>query len=141
MRSFITFSCYGGHLHGHESVSVDLDHNLPGSRLLEAHQQRAAAERQLMDQPPYSLDPTCRGIVLEALGQVCLHRGWRLLAAHVRTTHVHVIVETDIRPERIMGDFKSYSSRSLNSLRSDQSDRKRWARHGSTRWLWTDKDV
>jgi hypothetical protein len=40
-----------------------------------------------------------------------------------------------------MGDFKSYASRSLNRLRSDEADRKRWARHGSTRWLWTDEDV
>jgi hypothetical protein len=40
-----------------------------------------------------------------------------------------------------MNDFKSYASRSLNRLNSDESDRKRWTRHGSTRWLWTDEDV
>jgi len=40
-----------------------------------------------------------------------------------------------------MNDFKSYASRSLNRLGSDESNQKRWARHGSTRWLWTDEDV
>ena len=30
----ITFACYGCHLHGDESGSVDREHNLPGSRLV-----------------------------------------------------------------------------------------------------------
>jgi hypothetical protein len=36
----------------------------------------------------------------------------------------------------VMNTFKAYASRSLNHLGSDDPDRKRWARHGSTRWLW-----
>lgn len=141
MTYFITFACYGGHLHGDESGSVDRRHNLPGSRLLEAHPQRAAAERQLMNQAPYFLDQWRRSVVLEALYQVCSHRGWRLLAAHVRTNHIHVIVEADAPPEKVMTDFKAYASRSLNRLGCDEQHRKRWARHGSTRWLWKDADV
>jgi REP element-mobilizing transposase RayT len=70
-----------------------------------------------------------------------LYREWNLLAAHVRTTHVHVVVEADVAPEKILSDLKSYASRGLNRLGKDASDRKRWARHGSTRWLWKDKDV
>jgi REP element-mobilizing transposase RayT len=66
---------------------------------------------------------------------------WVLLAAHVRTNHVHVVVEANIRPEMAMNAFKAYASRSLNRLGSDEPDRKRWARHGSTRWLWKDEDV
>jgi REP element-mobilizing transposase RayT len=141
MRYFLTFSCYGGHLHGDESGSVDRSHNLPGSRLLEADPQRALAERQEMNQAPYLLDRDSRPVVLEALREVCLHRGWTLLAAHVRTNHVHVVVEAGIRPEKVMNDFKSYASRGLNRLCHKASDRKRWARHGSTRWLWKDQDV
>ena len=71
----------------------------------------------------------------------CAHRDWNLLAAHVRSNHVHVVVEAEIRPERIMNEFKSYASRELNRLGIDELDRKRWSRHGSTRWLWTDDDV
>ena len=141
MRYFITFACYGGHLHGDESGSVDRRHNLPGSRLLEADPQRALAERQRMSQAPYFLDRDSRAAVLEALREVCWHRGWSLLAAHVRTNHVHVVVEAEVQPEKVMNDFKSYASRSLNRLGRDGLDRKRWARHGSTRWLWKDQDV
>ena len=45
------------------------------------------------------------------------------------------------RPEKIMNEFKSYASRELNRLDRDGPDRKRWARHGSTRWLWKDEDL
>ncbi|MGA2325166.1 MAG: transposase [Bryobacteraceae bacterium] len=120
---------------------MDRHHNLPGSRLLEADPQRASAERQKMNQAPYSLDPDSRAAVVEALREVCVQRGWNLLPAHVRTNHVHVIVEAEVRPERVMNDFKSYASRALNRLGRDGPDRKRWARHGSTRWLWRDQDV
>lgn len=94
-----------------------------------------------MNQAPYSLDRDGRAAVLEATQEVCLQRGWNLLAAHVRTNHVHVVVEAEVRPEKVMNDFKSYASRGLNRLGRDGSGRKRWARHGSTRWLWKDKDV
>lgn len=89
-------------------------HNLPGSRLLDSDPQRAAAERELMEKAPYLLDRDSRAIVLNALREVCLHRGWSLFAAHVRTNHVHVIVEADVRPEKAMNAFKSYASRALN---------------------------
>ena len=141
MRYFITFACYGEHLHGDESGSVDRRHNLPGSRLLEADPQRASAERQRMKQAPYLLDRDSRAAVLEALREVCRQRGWSLLAAHVRTNHVHVVVEAGVRPEIVMNAFKSYASRGLNRLGRDGSDRKRWARQGSTRWLGKDQDV
>jgi REP element-mobilizing transposase RayT len=94
-----------------------------------------------MYQTPYFLDPEGRAAVLQAIREVCLHRGWSLLAAHVRTTHVHAIVEAGVLPERIMNAFKSYASRGLNRLGRDGPNRKRWARHGSTRWLWKDEDV
>ena len=141
MRYFITFSCYGGHLHGDESGSVGRRHNLHGGRVLETDPDRVSVERQAMDQSPCLLDFESRAVVLQALQEVCLHRSWGLLAAHVRTNHVHVVVEAEVRPEKIMSDFKSYASRAVNRLGHDGSDRKRWARHGSTRWLWKDQHV
>jgi len=59
----------------------------------------------------------------------------------VRTNHVHVVVEAEVQPERVMLEFKSYASRALNNLGLDGPDRRRWARHGSTRWLFKDRDV
>jgi hypothetical protein len=37
-----------------------------------------------------------------------------------------------------MQAFKSYASRALNLA---EQERKRWTRHGSTRWLWKDGEV
>lgn len=94
-----------------------------------------------MDQIPYGLDQTRRDAVLEAIREVCAHRGWCLLAAHVRTTHVHTVVDAEIPPERVMSDLKAYASRRLNRMGLDEPNRKRWTRHGSTRWLWKPRHV
>ena len=69
-----------------------------------------------MDQAPYELDATRREAVLAAVVERCLDRHWNLLAAHVRTNHVHIVIEADVRPERIMNDLKSYASRCLYRL-------------------------
>jgi REP element-mobilizing transposase RayT len=141
MRYLITFACYGARLHGDQSGSVDRRHNLFGARLLNPDSQRLTAERRAMLQDPYVMDGAGRAAVLAAIQQHCAHRGWSLLAAHVRSNHVHVVMEAGIRPERIMNEFESYASRELNRLGIGGSDQKRWARHGSTRWLWKDEDV
>jgi REP element-mobilizing transposase RayT len=141
MNYFITFSCYGCHLHGHGSGSVDSNHRQFGSRLLEPDSQRVARERERMDQAPYDLDDNRRQIVLWALQERCRERGWDLLAAHVRSTHIHLIVAAEVRPERIMNDLKCFLSRCLNRTKLDRPGCKRWARHGSTRWLWKQEDL
>jgi REP element-mobilizing transposase RayT len=102
---------------------------------------RVLVERELMDQPPYGMDRIRREAVLGGLVERCSNRRWSLLAAHVRTNHVHIVVEADARPERIMNDLKSYASRCLNRSSLDEPNRKRWARHGSTRWLWEPRNV
>lgn len=94
-----------------------------------------------MDQAPYFLDARRRDAVLRALQEVCGYRSWGLLAAHVRTNHVHAVVRADADPERVMTDFKRYASRLLSELGIDPPLRKRWARHGSTRWLKTEDSV
>ena len=108
---------------------------------MEPDADRAMAERRKMLQDPYVLDAVARPVVLAAIQRHCAYRGWNLLAAHVRSNHVHIVVEAETRPERIMNEFKSYASRELNQLTGESPDRRRWARHGSTRWLWKDQDV
>jgi REP element-mobilizing transposase RayT len=94
-----------------------------------------------MIEPAYKLDQTSRAEVMRALPDVCTHRGWVLLAAHIRTNHVHIVVDAEDRPESVMNAFKTYASRRLNAIYPDERNRRRWARHGSTRWLWTREDV
>ena len=85
-------------LHGDDAGSVDRWHNAPGTPIVEEHLARAAFEKERMDQPPYQLDPTRREVVLQAIQGVCAHRGWNLLAAHVRSNHVHTVVEVETPP-------------------------------------------
>jgi hypothetical protein len=74
------------------------------------------------------------GHMIGAAGASGNHYDWTLLAAHIRTAHVHVVVAAEVPPERIMNALKSYSGRALNCHR-------RWARHGSTLYLWTRDEV
>ena len=94
-----------------------------------------------MEYGTYVLDESRRACVLQALCEVCEYRSWKLLVAHVRMTHVHAIVDAESQPEDVMSDFKRYASRKLSENDSGDRNRKRWARHGSTRWLWRDEDV
>jgi len=94
-----------------------------------------------MLQDCYVLDHVARTVVLSAIRRHCAYRGWNLLAAHVRSNHVHTVIEADALPERIINELKSYASRELNRSGHDTPDRKRWARHGSTRWLWKPEHV
>jgi REP element-mobilizing transposase RayT len=122
-------------MHGAESGSVDRDHHIRGSPLLAPNPGRLEREQRLMIDSPFELGMVDRRLVLAALRDVCAYRGWTLLAAHVRTNHVHVVVQGTGTPEIMMLTFKAYASRKLGS------GRKRWTRHGSTRYLWTDEDV
>lgn len=41
------------------------------------------------------------------------------------------------KPEKVMADFKAWTSRRLREAFSEPRDREHWTRHGSTRWLNT----
>jgi REP element-mobilizing transposase RayT len=88
--------------------------------------------------PEYVLNAQRREVVLSAVKEVCNFRGWVLAAAHVRTDHVHVVVSAAEKPEVVMRDFKIYASKRLNQV---EENRRRWARHGSTRHLWNSESI
>ena len=45
------------------------------------------------------------------------------------------------KPEQVLIAMKAHCSRALNRYAFDTPDRRRWARHGSTRYLWTQDAV
>jgi hypothetical protein len=89
-----------------------------------------------MDQERYVLDEVRRAVVLKALCDRCAKWDWMLWAAHVRSNHAHVVVGGERRPEKILIDLKAFASSRLREMGLDGVERKKWARHGSTRWLW-----
>jgi REP element-mobilizing transposase RayT len=138
---FITFSCYGTHLHGHESTSVDRMHNKYGAPHLPPDEQRRQLSARNMNQDQYILDNARARIVLDSITKTSIHRKWNLLAVHVRSTHVHVVIGALDNPEKIMNALKSYASRALNEAGYDNSEHKRWTRHGSTRYVWQAEEL
>ena len=137
----ITFSCYGVRLHGDEKGSVDRRHNLPGTPFVSPDVGRVRREARTMVQAAYCLDAPRRACVLNAVQGVCAARDWKLLAAHVRADHVHVVVTAYTSPEKAMNAFKTYASRRLNEARFEVPGTKRWTRHGSTKYLWKHEAV
>ena len=135
---FITFVCYGAWLPGQTGARSQ---NAFGSPLPEACAATEQRARNGMSQEPYELDAARRRLVLRSLQEVCSCRGWTLLAAHVRTNHVHLVVTAGCKPEPLLNTMKAYSSRALNQLALDSPNRRRWARHGSTCYLWTSAAV
>ncbi|MEO5926994.1 MAG: transposase [Bryobacteraceae bacterium] len=132
---FITFSTFGHYFPGQPGF-IDRGHNLFGSPLPPPQANLLHYVEHQIEQPRYFLDHADREIVLASIIEVCDYNGWTLVAAHVRSNHVHIVVEGEAKPERMMNTFKSYASRGLNATFGSERQR-RWARHGSTRYLWS----
>ena len=122
MTYLLTFGCYGCHLPG-EPGWVDRKRGY-----LEPSPALAADASRRMKHARYTLTQEEAFIVLEAIQEVCRCRGWGLIAAHIRSTHAHAVVDTAASPHRVIGDFKAYASRRLN-LVNDRAIR--WAAGGN----------
>ncbi len=137
----ITFPTYGTWLHGDERGSVDRNHNIPGTPLLDPAPARQRGEAERLKHGPVLLDAPHRTVVHQAIVDVVQHRGWTLQALNVRTNHVHVVVSADQTPERVMNVLKSWATRRMVEAGVLPAGQKAWARHGSTRYLWKPDQV
>jgi REP element-mobilizing transposase RayT len=138
---FITFSTYGTWMHGSAKGSVDDEHHAFGEPLLEGDAERERQAREAMVQRPYVMSSAERDVVCKAIVELARDRDWRLLAAHVRTNHVHVVVTAERDAGRVMSDMKARASRDLTRAGFDNAERRRWTRHGSTQHLFREEDV
>ncbi|MCC7145428.1 MAG: class I tRNA ligase family protein [Phycisphaeraceae bacterium] len=137
----LTFTTYGSWLHGDVRGSVDREHALPGTLVLSGDPDREQKEFESLKHSPVTLDAPQRRQVQDAIVEVCRHRDWSLLAAHVRTNHVHVVLSADAAPEKVMSDFKSYATRHLREAGLAVEEERIWTRHGSTRYLNDDASI
>ncbi len=72
-----------------------------------------------------------RATVRDAIVATCAFRSWFLHALHVRTDHVHAIVEAECAAGRVLNDWKAYATRALRSKKLVESDRLVWAHGGN----------
>jgi|SRR5665213_379623 len=134
----ITFSSYGKWLPG-QAGAIDRDRHAFGGPTMPESSALEQSNRASMAQSDRVLSEDARLVTLEAIREVCHHKGWCPIAIHVRSDHVHIVASAQCDPETMMVTFKRYASRALN--RRTAETRKWWGRHGSTCYLWTREDV
>jgi REP element-mobilizing transposase RayT len=120
---------------------VDAQHNVYGTPFVAPHAEREQAAREAMVQPPYVMSAAEREIVCKAIVDLAESKGWLLLAVHVRSNHVHVVISAERDPGRLMSDLKGRASRDLTLAGFDDAARRRWTRHGSTQHLFREDEV
>ena len=123
MAYLITFHCYGTRLRGDEEGSVDRTRGARGGQLAPSAELVEYGGRAVTHAEA-RLDFGQACTVLAAMRETCGFRGWTLLAAHVRSTHVHVVVDGITATSAVLRDFKAYASRALNR----DGVRRRWSR-------------
>ena len=93
------------------------------------------------NQPPVIFDRFQRNLITEAIADFCRYRNYDLKALNVRTNHAHSVISASIRPEKIVNDFKAYSTRKLRQEWMTAASDKVWSRGASTRYLWKPRHV
>lgn len=138
MTHLLTFSCYGVRLPGDPRGSVDRTRaNHRGGPIPPNMPLRDYAKSKQID-PPATLSPTEANLVLSALQEVCAHRGWCLRAVHVRTTHVHLVLDAATAPNIVMATIKAWATR---RLREKGTQGARWSRGGNAARLPTETAI
>jgi REP element-mobilizing transposase RayT len=136
----ITIRSYGTWLHGDARGSMDRrNYNKFGEPKRPVNSNLAVSDLKFAKNPPVIFGAMARMIIETAIREVCLFREIGLAAINVRTNHAHVVPITSRRPEPLMNSFKSYATRKLRERCLIDEDQKVWARHGSTRYLWTEE--
>lgn len=138
---FITFRTYGTWLQGDSRESTDRWHNRYGEPSAPSSSAREGYHRDLMCGDAVVLTTGQRAIVDRGVRSRCEERGWGVLAANVRTNHVHVVVSASAPAEVVMGNLKAAATQSLTGLGEFARGAKVWSRGGSTRYLWTERDI
>jgi REP element-mobilizing transposase RayT len=138
---FITIRAYGAWLHGDQHGSMDRHHNAWDSPPLPPNPRIEHSRGVSLKSWPVAFDATQRAVIADTVAEVCAHRDWELLALNVRTNHAHVVVGAGVPPDQVMTAFKSWSTRRMLPAGLLQRGSRAWSRHGSTRYLWTEKQV
>jgi REP element-mobilizing transposase RayT len=91
----------------HDVVDTPYDQGIPGLE---------AASRERMKGEPILLNEVQADVVIAQFQETATFRGWKLHTASVMANHFHLVVSApaDVMSDKILGDFKSYASRSLN---------------------------
>ncbi len=122
---FLTWTTYGTWLPGDDRGSVTsvregsgprIEHDQPGTRYEQPIPGLAESARAKLKCKPIYLDRAKAEKLLAQFQETARYRQWELCGVAIMANHIHVVVGVpgDPDPEDVMGDFKSYGSRTLN---------------------------
>ena len=77
------------------------------------------------------MTPQAQGIVRDAVVRVCQFREWGLYALHVRSNHLHGVVDAPVDASRVVNAWKAYATRALRESELVDPTRLIWA-HGAS---------
>lgn len=137
---FITFTCHGTWLHGDQHGSI-LHRGHEHVHEVAPDESRRKLAQDRMKSGPMLLDLSRRHMVDDAIRETCEFHGWLLRALNVRTNHVHLVVSSDVIPDRVMNAAKGWATTRLKRAGLMPRTAEVWTRGGSTRYLWRDDDV
>jgi REP element-mobilizing transposase RayT len=97
-------------------ASVRIEHDLPGEPYEDSIPELAESARLSMNGPAVFLDAVKAEIVARQFRETAAYREWTIRALAIMYNHFHIVVEVPGNPSpgKLLGDFKSYASRSLN---------------------------
>ena len=138
---FITMRAYGTWLHGDKRLSVNRKNNQYDTPKIKRN---GYFEKQMIDElkyPPIYFDQAKREIIKTAIENTCQRSHWHIYALHVRTNHLHIVLQADQQVDDVMRILKTNATILLRKKGEIEQDRKVWSRHGSTKYLWTDQSI
>ena len=130
---FITFTAYGTWLHGDPRQSVLVENH--STKLLRPQESFVKHEEQKLKYPVVKFDEKMRFVIFESIMERCVYKQWHLYAAHVRSNHVHIVVNSDEPIGKVMIALKARGTRRLRQ--SGFNLPKVWTHHGSTKYIFT----
>jgi REP element-mobilizing transposase RayT len=137
----ITFRCYGTWLHGDERSSVDRHHRIYGTPGVQPSTLRQKHDRQLLKQPPVTLNSRQRPVVESAIRETCAIRNWQLWTVNVRTNHVHAVISASKKPDAVLNALKANATRAMREAGLWTSELSPWEFRGSKKYLWSEEQL
>ncbi len=124
-----TFTTYGTHLPGTDTGSVSRHHRNWGSPTLSSNPVWQDQAQRLMAETEFILGPQDRNLVLNSVIDACAYRAWHLFCVHIRTNHVHAILQTDLPVDRVLTYLKARATFALKTLHPHRQ--RFWSKHGA----------
>ena len=90
----------------------------------------------------FLLDAKMRETVLQSMMKTARYLCWKMFAIHVRTNHVHLVLQSNTSKEETMGKLKQYATKDLKKYHPELLLRHQfWSRHASTKNVWAPESL